>query len=127
MLDLNNPRVCETAVDSLDVGVYLVDRHCKIVYWNQGAERISGYLRQDVTGRFYRNDILVHSDENEAVLCGTDCPLAGCMRDGQAREATVYLRHRAGHRVPVRVRAVPVRDEAGHICRQQPGTRWTRS
>ena len=116
MLDLNNPRVFETAVDSLDVGVYLVDRHRKIVYWNRGAERISGYLRQDVTGRFCRDDILVHSDENEAVLCGTDCPLAGCMRDGQLREATVYLRHRAGHRVPVRVRAVPLRDEAGKIC-----------
>lgn len=116
MPNLNNPRVFETAVDSLDVGVYLVDRHRKIVYWNRGAERISGYLRQDVTGRFCRDDILVHSDENEAVLCGTDCPLAGCMGDGQVREVTVYLRHRAGHRVPVRVRAVPLRDEAGNIC-----------
>lgn len=116
MLDLNNPRVFETAVDSLDVGVYLVDRHRKIMYWNRGAERISGYLRQDVTGRFCRDDILVHSDEQEAVLCETDCPLAGCMRDGQAREVTVYLRHRAGHRVPVRVRAVPLRDAEGNVC-----------
>jgi len=116
MLDLNHPGVFETAVDSLDVGVYLVDRHRKIVDWNRGAERISGYLRQDVTGRFCRDDILVHSDENEAVLCGTDCPLAGCMRDGQSREAPVYLRHRAGHRVPVHVRAVPLRDEKGNIC-----------
>jgi PAS domain S-box-containing protein len=114
-MDLNNPRVFETAVDSLDVGVYLVDRHRKIVYWNRGAERISGYLRHDVTGRFCRDDILVHSDENDAVLCGTDCPLADCMRDGRAREATVYLRHRAGHRLPVHARAVPVRDEARAI------------
>ena len=52
MLDLNNPRVFETAVDSLDVGAYLVDRHRKIVYWNRGAERFSGYLHPDVTGRF---------------------------------------------------------------------------
>lgn len=116
MLDLSNPRVFETAVDALDVGVYLVDRHRKIMYWNRGAERISGYLRQDVTGRFCRDDILVHSDENEAVLCATDCPLAGCMRDGQPREVTVYLRHRAGHRIPVRVRAVPLRDAEGNIC-----------
>jgi diguanylate cyclase (GGDEF)-like protein/PAS domain S-box-containing protein len=116
MLDLNNPGVFETAVDSLDVGVYLVDCHRKIVYWNRGAERISGYLRQDVTGRFCRDDILVHSDENDSVLCGTECPLAGCMRDGQSREITVYLRHRAGHRVPVHVRAVPLRDMEGDIC-----------
>ena len=67
MLDLNNPRVFETALDSLGVGGYLVDRHRKIVYWNRGAERISGYLRQDVTGRFCRDDILVHSDENRRI------------------------------------------------------------
>jgi PAS domain S-box-containing protein len=111
MVDLSDPRVVETAIDSVDVGIYLVDQHRKIVYWNRGAERISGYLRQDVTGRFCRDDILVHPDENEAVLCSTDCVLAGCMRDGQAREATMYLRHRAGHRVPVHVRAVPLRNE----------------
>jgi diguanylate cyclase (GGDEF)-like protein len=38
-----------------------------------------------------------------------------CMRDGQPREAAVYLRHRARHRVPVRVRAIPLRDSAGAI------------
>ena len=115
MLDLTNPRVFETAVDALDVGVYLVDQHRKIVYWNRGAERISGYLRQDVTGRFCRDDILVHSDESEAVLCAADCPLAACMRDGQMRDAVIYLRHRAGHRVPVHARAIPLRDEDGAI------------
>jgi len=110
-VDLADPRVFETTIDSLDVGIYLVDQHRKIVYWNRGAERISGYLRQDVTGRFCRDDILVHWDENEAVLCSTDCVLAGCMRDGQACEATMYLRHRLGHRVPVHVRAVPLRND----------------
>jgi len=115
MVDLTDPRVFEAVVDSLEAGVYLVDRHRKIVYWNQGAERISGYLRQDVTGRFCRDNILVHSDEHEAVLCGAACPLADCMRDGQSREAWVYMRHRAGHRVPVHVRAVPLRDRTGAI------------
>jgi PAS domain S-box-containing protein len=56
-MDLSNPRLFETVLDSLEAGVYLVDRHRKIVYWNHGAERISGYLRQDVTGRFCRDDI----------------------------------------------------------------------
>jgi PAS domain S-box-containing protein/diguanylate cyclase (GGDEF)-like protein len=115
MVDLADPRVFATAIDSLDVGNYLVDQHRKIVYWNRGAERISGYLRQAVTGRFCRDDILVHSDENEAVLCRSDCVLVSCMRDGQAGEATMYLRHRAGHRVPVHVRAIPLRNEGDVI------------
>ena len=48
MLDLGNPPMFEAVVDSLEAGVYLVDRDRKIVYWNHGAERISGYLRQQV-------------------------------------------------------------------------------
>jgi PAS domain S-box-containing protein/diguanylate cyclase (GGDEF)-like protein len=115
MVDLTDQRVFEAVVDSLETGVYVVDRHRKIVYWNQGAERISGYLRQDVTGRFCRDNILVHSDGHEAVLCQTACPLADCMREGQPREAWVYMRHRAGHRVPVHVRAIPLRDRTGEI------------
>ncbi len=37
------------------------------------------------------------------------------MRDGQPREAAVYLRHRDGHRVPVHVWALPLRDKFGKI------------
>ena len=93
----------------------MVDRDRKIVYWNHGAERISGYLRQQVTGRYCGDNILAHCDERETRLCGDRCPLIDCMRDGQPREAAVYLRHRAGHRVPVYVRAIPLRDPAGAI------------
>jgi diguanylate cyclase (GGDEF)-like protein len=37
------------------------------------------------------------------------------MFDGRPRDANLYLRHKEGHRVPVRVRAVPVRDAEGGI------------
>ena len=57
MVDLADPRVFEAVVDSLETGVYLVDHDRKIVYWNRGAERISGYKRHDVTGRFCRDDL----------------------------------------------------------------------
>jgi diguanylate cyclase (GGDEF)-like protein/PAS domain S-box-containing protein len=115
MLDLGNPRMFEAVVDSLEASVYPVDRDRKVVYWNHGAERISGYLRQQVTGRYCGDNTLAHCDEKETQLCGDACPLIDCMRDGQPRAAAVYLRHRAGHRVPVHVRAIPLRDRAGAI------------
>jgi diguanylate cyclase (GGDEF)-like protein len=37
------------------------------------------------------------------------------MQDGQPREVTAFLHHGDGHRVPVRVRASPIRDAAGEI------------
>jgi diguanylate cyclase (GGDEF)-like protein/PAS domain S-box-containing protein len=93
----------------------LVDEDRRIVFWSDGAERISGFLRQEVVGRFCGDNILVHCDENNALLCGTACPLTHTMRDGRPREVDVYLRHKDGYRVPVRVRAVPIRDQEGVI------------
>jgi diguanylate cyclase (GGDEF)-like protein len=37
------------------------------------------------------------------------------MQDGQPRVADVFLRHKDGQRVPVRVRAIPIRDPNGAI------------
>lgn len=113
--DFDDPEVLRAILESLQTGVYLVDRERRIVLWNAGAERITGYLRQDVLGRFCREDILVHCDEKNNIVCGSTCPLTGTMRDGQPREAMFYLRHRAGYRIPVVVRAVPIRDRRGGI------------
>lgn len=113
--EFDDPEVLRAILESLQTGVYLVDRDRRIVLWNAGAERITGYLRQDVLGRFCREDILVHCDEKNNIVCGTNCPLAGTMRDGQPREAMFYLRHRTGYRIPVVVRAVPVRSRQGAI------------
>ena len=54
MLDLADSRLLEAILDSLDSGVYLVDKHRKITFWNHAAERISGYMRHDVTGLLSR-------------------------------------------------------------------------
>lgn len=37
------------------------------------------------------------------------------MRDGHPRESRVYLHHKSGYAVPVSLRAVPIRDEHGHV------------
>jgi diguanylate cyclase (GGDEF)-like protein/PAS domain S-box-containing protein len=115
MSDFSNPEIYRTVLESLHTGVYLVDRERRIVFWNDGAERITGHRRHDVLGRFCRDNILVHCDENNKQLCGDACPLTEVMRDGHSREAEVYLLHRDGHRVAVLVRAVPIRDGHGAV------------
>jgi diguanylate cyclase (GGDEF)-like protein/PAS domain S-box-containing protein len=102
-------------VDHLYEGVYYVDRARRIRYWNQGAERLSGFGAPDVVGHFCYDNLLNHVDASGRSLCRSLCPLAATMRDGQPREAEVFLRHRKGHRVPVRVRASPVTDREGRI------------
>ncbi|MGO9270144.1 MAG: diguanylate cyclase domain-containing protein [Terriglobia bacterium] len=115
MLKLEDPELFRAVLDSLQTGVYIVDADRRIVFWNDGAERISGFLRQDVVGRLCRDNILVHCDENHSVLCGDACPLTATMLDGKLRSVEVYLHHKEGYRVPVKVWAIPVRDQEGRI------------
>ena len=102
-------------VDQLYEGVYYVDLGRRIRYWNQGAERLSGFAASDMVGGFCYDNRLNHVDAAGQSLCRSQCPLAATMRDGQGREADVFLRHRKGHRVHVRVRTSPVRDREGRI------------
>ncbi|MGA3031312.1 MAG: GGDEF domain-containing protein [Candidatus Limnocylindrales bacterium] len=102
-------------IDNLYDGVYYVDRGRRIRYWNRGAERLTGYADADVVGRLCFDNILNHVDGSGTFLCRSLCPLAATMRDGEPREAEVFLRHREGHRVPVQVRTAPVRDREGTV------------
>jgi diguanylate cyclase (GGDEF)-like protein/PAS domain S-box-containing protein len=102
-------------IDNLYDGVYFVDRKRRITYWNKGAERISGYHSEQVIGRFCQDNLLNHVTANGVQLCQGQCPLAACMGDGKTREVDIFLHHADGHRVPVLVRAAPLRDDNGEI------------
>ena len=77
-------------LDELDTGIYIVDRERRILYWNGGAERITGYLAHEVAGQYCHGDLLMHCDEAGGVLCGTRCPLKSVIDDGKPRECTGF-------------------------------------
>ena len=105
----------KTIIDNIADGVYYVDRQRTITYWNHGAERLTGYLASDVVGRHCFANLLSHVDAAGTALCHAGCPLAQTIADGSVREAEIWLRHRAGHRRPVRVRTAPVFGSDGSI------------
>jgi diguanylate cyclase (GGDEF)-like protein/PAS domain S-box-containing protein len=102
-------------IDNIDEGVYFVDRDRKILYWNKGAERISGFTSEQVQGRFCHDNILNHVTENGTQLCLHGCPLHATIADGNPRQAEVFLHHSSGHLVPILVRTSPLRDDNGDI------------
>jgi PAS domain S-box-containing protein len=101
-------------IESLDDGVYLVDSSRSLVYWNDGAERITGYRRQDVMGRSSGNLLGYCSDAGFAFR-EQDCPVATTLADGRSRRLDAFLKHQLGHRVPVSIRSAAVRDEGGAV------------
>jgi len=115
MPELEELEIFRTILDSLLTGVYLVDRERKIRFWNGAAESITGYHRHEVVGHFSRENILVGCDDLGCALCGAACPLTRVIHEGKPSEAQVFLRHKAGQRVPVRLRAFPIRNRHGSI------------
>jgi diguanylate cyclase (GGDEF)-like protein/PAS domain S-box-containing protein len=104
-----------SVLEGLHAGVYVVDRNGKTLFWNDGAERVTGYLRQDVVGRACGDNFLGEADSEARDLSGALAPVAVVIREGKPLEAHISLRHRSGHRIPVQLWAFPIRDAQGAI------------
>ena len=96
-------------------GVYVVDQDRKIVFWNEGSERITGYSSKEVVNRYCHHNLLQHVDQQGKQLCYSGCPLHHTLQTGVINEAHVFLRHKQGHRVPVMVRSIPIYDNEKRI------------
>jgi diguanylate cyclase (GGDEF)-like protein/PAS domain S-box-containing protein len=112
---LQDGELHKAVLDQLEEGVYMLDRDRRILYWNAAAERISGYLKHDVAGQLCYGDLMMQGDPEGAVVSGEGSPIAATMLDGKPRESSVFMRHRDGHRMPVRVHSKAIHDSSGAI------------
>ena len=115
MSALSEPEICRNILESLPTGVCVVDMGKKIVFWSDGAERITGHLRHEVIGHSCVGQPLLHCDQPGCEFCGEDCPLARAIKTAHPAEATGFLHHKAGYEIPVCIRAVPIHNARGSI------------
>jgi diguanylate cyclase (GGDEF)-like protein/PAS domain S-box-containing protein len=111
MPGLGSQELYRMVLDSLPVAVCAVDREGKVILWNEGAERVTGYLRQDVLGRLCTDAFLEHADTDNNPLEGNAIPLLETMRDGKCLTVRASLRKKSGQSVGVHVRTVTLRGD----------------
>ncbi len=102
-------------LDSLFDGVYIVDRRRRILFWNRGAEAMTGYAAAEVMGRRCSDDLLNHIDGEGRPLCKKNCPLVRAIVTGSEVREKVYPMCKDGRRFPVDTLAAPLRDRTGAI------------
>jgi diguanylate cyclase (GGDEF)-like protein/PAS domain S-box-containing protein len=102
-------------LDHIDDCVRFVDRKRRLLFWNRAAERLTGFASGEVVGRRCPDNILCHADETGRVLCSEGCLLEQVMSNGVPAEKDIYLHHKDGQRIPVRVKATPIRDGDGRV------------
>ncbi len=110
-----SPEIYQAILDCLQDGVCLVDRERRIVFWNRGAEQITGFQRQEVLGRSCTKQIFSHSTSDGTALCGPACPLERTIHDGKTRNLELFLRHREGHCIPVSTRTAAIHTASGEL------------
>ena len=105
----------QKVLDQTHDGVYFVNGERRITYWNEAAQHLTGYSAGEAIGKSCFDNHLGHVDPSGHPLCGNGCPFNGVLKDGNPRELEMFLRHKEGHRVPIQVRVLPMRNDAGQI------------
>lgn len=103
------PELNHVILDSINDGVFTVDRQWRITSFNRAAERITGVSRQDALGRpcceVFRADI-----------CETACALRQTLTTGRPIvNKAVYILDSRGNRVPISISTAVFKDRQGQV------------
>ena len=103
-------------LNSLSEGAYIVTPDREVVFWNKGAEAITGYSSAEICGLKCRDTRLYHYDMDGNLLCESgECPAVVAFRKGEHINSKIYVVHKSGQRIPVSTRISPITDKEGHI------------
>lgn len=104
---LENPKLFRHVVEKLPVGIYIVDRERRILFWNRGAERLTGHLSHEVVGHVLDEAVQI-CDRRGNLLSGENCPVARAFSQCRSQQCNAYYLHKTGHRTAMRVRTQPI-------------------
>jgi PAS domain S-box-containing protein len=106
---MEKDQLLQSILNSISEGVMALDKNWKVVLWNNAAERITGFLKEEVLGKECHNIF-------RSRLCGKHCLLdraLSCGHPCQEVEAAIYnRRHEVKHLI---VNAAPLYDSHGDI------------
>ena len=82
-------------LDVIDQSIFTIDRNGKITSFNAAAEKLTGYVEDEVIGRRC-------SEIFQTELCGSGCPLQQTIQDGhRVIDRRVRIRCKDGHTAPI--------------------------
>jgi len=110
-----NKKFFQSLLNAFPDGVFFTDLNKKILYWSQGAERLSGRPAAEMIGKSCADHLLWLCDDRSGDPCQGRCPLTTPPAESAGQETDLFLTHRDGRWVPVRVHALPVRDSKGRL------------
>lgn len=94
-------------LDSLAEGVYTVDESFRITFFNEVAEKITGYSKDQVIGNFCRS---IFKSEH----CSFHCPLVQALKEGKSVfDIESQIQNEKGEMIAVRLNAGLIKNDSG--------------
>ncbi|MDI6846257.1 MAG: diguanylate cyclase [Candidatus Saccharicenans sp.] len=86
----------------------LLDQEKKIVFWNRAAEELTGYSQEEMLGKSCLTEKSLYTDGLGQSLCGHSCFCDKIIEDKKPKVLEVFVQNKAGYRLPVRLKALPI-------------------
>ena len=107
-----NLRIANQIFHSMADGVFTMDTHGRISFWNKSMERISGYTAKEALGQSCQ---LLQCSRCFGKMCPSDINKCKIVEHGDAEAKECFLRHKEGHDVAIIKNASVVRDENNNV------------
>ncbi len=101
-------RMYKTILDNIHDGIFFENTEKKVIYWNRGAERITGYSSYEVIGRSCGSCIIWAGSPES-------CPLKNTLSDGIVREFNIKIKKKSGEEAFLIAKVYPIKDEEGKV------------
>lgn len=108
----------EKVLNQIRDGIYITDTKNKIIFWNHGAEELTGIHRDDVLGHLCKSVLKISiKDRMNSSLCeSNNCPLNQAMRNDNSfiYPHLVFFQTSWG-RIPISLSVGPLHNDQGEI------------
>ena len=105
----------EALLNQLSDGVIIVDQSLRIRHFNEAAQSLSGYDRDEMTDQYYHDRLIEYVDSDGNVLNELQQPMVKAINGEAGFYSTLYLRHQSGWPISIWLRAIPLMGEDGKI------------
>jgi PAS domain S-box-containing protein len=102
---MNSDKNTDTILNSLAEAVVTVDKDFKITFINEAAERITGFKKENLIGKFCKNYF-------DSKFCEFNCPIVNVLKTGKNiydRETEINCKE--GQNIPIKLNAAVLKDE----------------
>ena len=94
-------------------GVVFVDEILRIIYWNRGAEQLTGILAGSICDKQWVPDLVYLRDGDGQLVGDQDCPVLNVLRSGSQTFQRLNIKGRHGQLIDIDAHAVPIVDSDG--------------